>query len=651
MSRQEAIAQYGKALKEGRRCYRECVRSGRYPYLQVLDEILSDAEIQGTVDLGQVEIPMDQIAGTRESGRKIAFAADFMPLLDPDTEFGSKWISLCEAHLEDTGIQSPIRAYEYMGRFYVQEGNKRVSVMKSFGAMSIAGNVIRIVPAWSDDMATRVYYEYLDFYSLSGICQVHFNQVGGFAKIQAALGFDPDHVWTQDERRGFISYYYRFKKSFARLGIDEHLVTCAEALLVWLQVYPLSYLKSMTSAEMDASVDAIRKDIEAVGKGGPISVNMEPTVGSEGVIDRLIDTVMSPKVLNVTFVHETSPETSLELAAHERGMRSMEQALKGHVVVTERYADAGESPEDIMFGAAEGGADVLIATSPSLIFDCRKVAARYPRLKVLNRSAAMPYAGVRTYSDRSYETDFICGAIAGSLAKDEPIGYVANAPILGTPARINAFALGTQLTSANAKVRLLWSSVDANPFDELVREGVRIISHCDIPTPVQEQEYEGLCAIDKGRLDVLAVPTWDWGEFYTKLVGSILWGGWDALEEKDEPEAVSYWWGIGSGVIDVELGQSLPDGPRALAQMLRDEISSDRIRVFHRQLRRADGSVVNTGERWLGPEEILGMDWLVEGVEGRIPSYDEVLPEVRGLVRAQGVNRMDLPPEKGGPLI
>ena len=55
MSRREAIVQYGKALKEGRRCYRECVSSGRYPYPQVLDEILQDADTQGTVELGEVE--------------------------------------------------------------------------------------------------------------------------------------------------------------------------------------------------------------------------------------------------------------------------------------------------------------------------------------------------------------------------------------------------------------------------------------------------------------------------------------------------------------------------------------------------------------------------------------------------------------------
>ncbi|MCI1664984.1 MAG: BMP family ABC transporter substrate-binding protein [Atopobiaceae bacterium] len=651
MSRQEAKTQYARALKEGRRCYRECVRAGRYPYLQVLDEILSDTQTQGTVDLGEVEIPIDQIAGTRESGRKAAFAADFMPLLDADTEFGMKWVSLCEAHLDDVGIQSPIRAFEYMGRFYVQEGNKRVSVMKSFGAMSITGDVVRIIPVWSDDLPTRVYYEYLDFYALSGVCQVHFNGLGGYAKIQAALGFDADHVWTADERRAFISDYYRFKRALIPLGLEEDQVTCAEALLVWLQVYPLSDLKSMSTAELDRSVIAVAKDIEAVGMGGPISMSMGPEKAEEGVIGRLIDNVTSPNRLTTAFVFESAPSSSLELMAHEQGMRYMERELGGRVSVSEHCAGADRPVADVMEEAA-AGSDVLVATSPSLVHECRKLSARHPDLRVLSCSAAMPYAGVRTYSGRTHEVLFIAGAIAGALSRGKTLGYVANAPVLGRLAEVNAFSLGARLVDPDARVRLRWSGVAGDPVGELEDAGVRVIAHCDIPAPMQEQEFEGLSLIEgKGLERVLAVPSLNWGVFYSKLMGSILSGGWDALEARSDASAVSYWWGMASGVVDVRLGHSLPDSTRELAEMLREEIASNRISVFHRVVRRQDGTVFNDGSRWPTAEEILNMNWLCDGVEGSIPPFDELTPAARALVRVQGVYRQDLPPEKGGLIV
>ena len=84
-----------------------------------------------------------------------------MPLLEEDTEFAIKWSNLCEAHLEE-GIHTPIIAYEYLNKFYVQEGNKRVSVLKYYEAVTIPGTVTRLVPARDDTLENKIYYEFLD---------------------------------------------------------------------------------------------------------------------------------------------------------------------------------------------------------------------------------------------------------------------------------------------------------------------------------------------------------------------------------------------------------------------------------------------------------------------------------------------------------
>ena len=39
------------------------------------------------------------------------------------------------------------------------------------------------------------------------------------------------------------------------------------------------------------------------------------------------------------------------------------------------------------------------------------------------------------------------------------------------------------------------------------------------------------------------------------------------------------------------------------------------------------------------------MDYLSDGVEGRIPSYEELLPMSRALVRELGLHKEDLPLE------
>ena len=131
MTRADAIECYQKALRMGQRDYREKMIAGQSPFLPVLDDILQNAPVENQLPLGQVDIPLNLMVGTKTAGRTAAFASNFMPLLEQGTEFAAKWISLCISHV-DEGIRDPVRCYEYMGRFYVQEGNKRVSVLKYF---------------------------------------------------------------------------------------------------------------------------------------------------------------------------------------------------------------------------------------------------------------------------------------------------------------------------------------------------------------------------------------------------------------------------------------------------------------------------------------------------------------------------------------
>ena len=53
----------------------------------------------------------------------------------------------------------------------------------------------------------------------------------------------------------------------------------------------------------------------------------------------------------------------------------------------------------------------------------------------------------------------------------------------------------------------------------------------------------------------------------------------------------------------------------------------------------------------LTPEEIVQMDWLCQGVEGSIPSFDQLLPMSRSMVRLLGLYRDAIPPETEGKLL
>ena len=116
--------EYQEALKLGKKEYKSRVSRGEFPYLPVLDEILSQADIQTEQNMGLMSIPLDFVVGTSTMGRTYSFAANFMPILDDGSEFEIKWMNLSDAQLYE-GIRDPIKCYEYLNRYYVVEGNKR----------------------------------------------------------------------------------------------------------------------------------------------------------------------------------------------------------------------------------------------------------------------------------------------------------------------------------------------------------------------------------------------------------------------------------------------------------------------------------------------------------------------------------------------
>ena len=632
MSRQEAATQYAAALKQGRKTYHDCVLRGRYPYPQVLDEIISETMVAGQMDLGVVEIPIDQIKGTKTAGRRTAFAADFMPLLDPDTEFASKWMDLCAAHLGDEGIREPIRCFEYLGRFYVQEGNKRVSVLKSYGAPVISGYVTRMVPIWSEDPEIQAYYDFMESYPQTKLYRVRFSRTGSFQKLQKALGYEPDHVWTDDERRRFTAGYTYFQEPFRKLGGGELPITTADALLVWLKVYDFDQLVSLSTAELTKSIKAVWADIKALTE--PIEVKTDaPEPKDSSFLGRLFKG--KPTHLNVAFISDQLPEHSDWARAHDLGRQYLE-AVMGDRVTTQVFngAHTGGGAEAAMEAATENGAQLIFAVTPPLIGACRKTAAQHPDVRVFNCSVSMPYAGVQTYYSRIYEGKFIAGAIAGAMSRDGRIGYVASSPIFGVPASINAFAQGAQLTNPDAHILLRWSCVEEDAMEDLARQGVSLISNRDIPTPDRIREPWGLCRIEDGKFHSLASPYWHWGNVYTNLIRGILSGGWEALAAP-EGQAVNYWWGMDIRSVDILLGDDLPAGVRQLAAILRRGI--------------IDGSVQPFPEA--APEKILHMDTLLDCVHGSIPPYEDLLPMARPIARLQGVYRDAIPPEKEDPIL
>ena len=629
---------YKEAMKKAQKEFRACIYQGKFPYLPRLEEFVPEDQFTRTVDLGTVQVPLELVVGTRTGGRTRAFARNFMPLLAENTEFAQKWERLCQTHLEE-GIRDPIKAVEYMNRFYVEEGNKRVSVLKFFGAVNVAANVTRILPQRNGSREVELYYEFVDFYRYSQINFLEFSRPGSYKQLQKLVGKAPEEPWSPEERNRLTTVYYYFRKAYESAGGKKLASTVADALLAFLRVYGYQDLREMGAAEIRNAVGKVWEEITLQQEPDLIDVKLNPEEKGGKLISKVLTL---PKVTKAAFIHDKDPRFSGWLYAHELGRLHVERVFHGDVAASAYYNEAGD-PRKVIECAIEDGNTVIFTTSPRLLAVSLRTAVEHPEVTILNCSLNASHRYIRTYYARMYEVKFITGAIAGALAGNSPVGYICDYPIFGQVAGINAFALGVQMTNPTARVYLEWSSSTSGgggvkaAAERLADRGVRLISSLDLAKPGRPERIGlGLTmAGDDGQV-LLASPQWKWGVYYEELLQRIRDGSFQS-EYKESSRALNYYWGLSAGVVDLYCTDKLPNATRRLAHLLRESICSGFCDPFRGPLYAQDGHKVEAAHQTFGPEQIMAMDWLNENIIGSIPAYEELSETGKATAEVSGV--------------
>ena len=628
----EAATDYVKAMKLGKK---------EGDTVPVLDDILKEKNITAPreIPLGIVQIPSELVVGTKTAGRSSAFSKSFYPLLQENTEFAAKWRGLYAAHLEE-GIRDPIKAYEFMNRFYVEEGNKRVSVLKFFDAVSIPGNVIRIVPPRTDDKETKIYYEFMDFYSLSGINYIWFSQEGSFAKLQRLVGKRPDEVWSEDDKLTFSSIFSRFTAEYKANGGDKLPIEPGDAFLSFIKVYDYHTLDDMTSAELKEKLIKSWDEFQLLITDDSLELQMDPSKDTEvkkNIFARLIP-VSTPKQ-HVAFIHEKTAKTSGWTYSHELGRMHLEEAFADQISTTCYNNATEENAEELLNQAIADGNNLIFTTSPPLMKASLKVAIEHPEVKILNCSLNTSHKYIRTYYARMYEAKFLMGAVAGAMSRNGKIGYIADYPIFGMTANINAFALGAKMVNPRAKIFLEWSTLkDHDVMEAFKQNEVHYISGQDMIIPGEASRHFGLYRADEESPLNLAMPIWHWGKFYEKMIRNIMDGSFKYDNATANTKGLNYWWGMSAGIIDVICSKHLPIGTARLVDLLKQTICQGDFNPFSGVLYSQKGLVQKDADKVMSPEEIVTMDWLAENVIGFIPKMDDLIEKAKPVVKLQGID-------------
>lgn len=329
--------------------------------------------------------------------------------------------------------------------------------------------------------------------------------------------------------------------------------------------------------------------------------------------------------LKIGFVYVTPVGEAGWSYSHDLGRKAIEAKFGDKVETT--YVEAvaeGADAERVITQLAKSGNDLIFTTSFGYMNPTIKVAKRFPMVKFEHATGYKRAKNVGTYFERAYESRYLSGVIAGYMTKSDVIGYVAAFPIPEVVRGINAFTLGLRSVKPNATVKVIMVNSWYNPGKEheaatsLIQQGADIISqHTDSPGVVQAAEAAGVYSIgyhsdmsEFGPNAFLTAPIHNWDQFYVEKVAQVLDGTWKSED---------VWGGLDTGMAKLApLNKAIPTDVVKEVEELTAEIAAGKMHPFTGPINNQAGEVVAKKGEIIPDQALLGMDYYVEGVEGKL---------------------------------
>jgi simple sugar transport system substrate-binding protein len=229
------------------------------------------------------------------------------------------------------------------------------------------------------------------------------------------------------------------------------------------------------------------------------------------------------------------------------------------------------------------------------------------------------------YNSRFHQARSVFCTKAGMLSKTGVGAYLATYPVPEVVSGINSFTLAARRVNPNFKTKVIWLNTWYDPAKEadgaraLIDQGADVMTqHTDSPAAVQVCESKGVPTFGQGSDQSQFGPTMCksssldlWGAFYTTRTQAVLDKTW-------KPEDT--YWGMKEGALDIAEIKNVPDDVKAAALKVKQGWIDGSYNVYSGPIKAQDGTVKAAEGAALNDGDILGMNWLVEGVDGTMPS-------------------------------
>jgi len=342
----------------------------------------------------------------------------------------------------------------------------------------------------------------------------------------------------------------------------------------------------------------------------------------------ITDTFAQDQNLKVGFVYIGSASEPGWSYSHEQGRLAVEAAFPN--VETAYVENVPENPADaerVIRDFAQNGYGLIFTTSFGYMDPTINVAKDFPNTKFVNISGYKTADNASNAFGKIEEPRYVTGVVAGLMTKSNIIGYVAAFPIPEVIRGINAFTLGARSVNPNATVKVIWTNTWFDPQNERAAAEALLDTGADVLAQHQDTAATALAAQDRGAYAIgyhvdmaaqapeaiLTSAIWNWSAYYTTAVQSVLDGTWTNAP---------YWGGWKDGVVALApISQKVPVEIQPVVNEAVQKLASGEATlttIFTGPLNDNTGVEKLAAGQAMTDEELLGMVWFVEGVDGKV---------------------------------
>jgi simple sugar transport system substrate-binding protein len=254
-----------------------------------------------------------------------------------------------------------------------------------------------------------------------------------------------------------------------------------------------------------------------------------------------------------------------------------------------------------------------------------KVAKAFPKVRFEHATGYKTAPNVAVYQARFYEGAYLLGVLAGKMTKTNTLGFVGSFPIPEVIRNIDAFTLGAQSVNPAIKTKVIWVSSWYDPGKErqaaeaLVAQGADVMcQNTDSPATVQVAQEKGVYAFgwdtEMSRFAPkahLSANTNNWGVYYIEAAKRVLEGRWKPDDTR---------WGLKENlVVMAPLNPVIPPEVAKIYEERKKAITEGKFVPFQGPIKDQSGALKVAAGAALPMDQVMGINWYVQGVEGSIP--------------------------------